>query len=104
MMHASTSPLYQLFAALDVNAKMHEGEAGKKLWIEAVKIVIETRKQILRNCHYIRPLVPPIVNGKKWEDGDTEKWQTIWITGHLNRGPNGMALKGTVKDSTSSIR
>lgn len=63
-MHASTSPLYQLFAALDVNAKMHEGEAGKKLWIEAVKIVIETRKQILRNCHYIRPLVPPIVNGK----------------------------------------
>ncbi len=73
MMHASTSPLYQLFAALDVNAKMHEGEAGKKLWIEAVKIVIETRKQILRNCHYIRPLVPPIVNGKKWEDGDTEK-------------------------------
>ena len=73
MMHASTSPLYQLFAALDVNAKMHEGEVGKKLWIEAVKIVIETRKQILRNCHYIRPLVPPIVNGKKWEDGDTEK-------------------------------
>uniref|UniRef100_UPI004026EA05 ornithine decarboxylase n=1 Tax=Dialister invisus TaxID=218538 RepID=UPI004026EA05 len=73
MMHASTSPLYQLFAALDVNAKMHEGEAGKKLWIEAVKIVIETRKQILRNCHYIRPLVPPIVNVKKWEDGDTEK-------------------------------
>lgn len=73
MMHASTSPLYQLFAALDVNAKMHEGEAGKKLWVEAVKTVIETRKQILRNCHYIRPLVPPVVNGKKWEDGDTEK-------------------------------
>ena len=26
MMHASTSPFYPLFAALDVNAKMHEGE------------------------------------------------------------------------------
>ena len=73
MMHASTSPLYQLFAALDVNAKIHEGEAGKKLWADAVKLVIETRKQVLRNCHYIRPLVPPTVYGKKWEDGDTEK-------------------------------
>lgn len=73
MMHASTSPLYQLFAALDVNAKMHEGEAGKKLWVEAVKTVIETRKKILRTCHYIRPLVPTTVYGKKWEEGDTEK-------------------------------
>ena len=73
MMHASTSPLYQLFAALDVNAKMQEGEAGRKLWMDAVKLVIETRKQVLRNCHYIRPLVPPVVYGKKWEDGDTEK-------------------------------
>ena len=70
MMHASTSPL---FAALDVNAKMHEGEAGKKLWADAVKLVINTRKQVLRNCHYIRPLVPPVVYGKKWEDGDTDK-------------------------------
>lgn len=73
MMHASTSPLYQLFAALDVNAKMHAGEAGKKLWVDAVKTVIETRKQVLRHCHYIRPLIPPVVYGKKWEDGDTEK-------------------------------
>ena len=73
MMHASTSPLYQLFAALDVNAKMHEGEAGKKLWVDAVKTVIETRKQVLRNCHYIRPLVPPVVHGKKWEEGNTDQ-------------------------------
>lgn len=73
MMHASTSPLYQLFAALDINAKMHAGEAGKKLWVDAVKTVIETRKQVLLHCHYIRPLVPPVVYGKKWEDGDTEK-------------------------------
>ncbi|BFO11851.1 hypothetical protein GGER_43610 [Serratia rubidaea] len=28
MLHASTSPFYPLFAALDVNAKMHAGEAG----------------------------------------------------------------------------
>ncbi len=73
MMHASTSPLYQLFAALDVNAKIHEGEAGKKLWTDAVKVTIETRKQVLRNCHYIRPLVPPVVHGKKWEEGNTNQ-------------------------------
>lgn len=73
MMHASTSPFYPLFAALDVNAKMQEGEAGRKLWADAVKLTIETRKQVLRSCHYIRPLVPPVVHGKKWEDGDTEE-------------------------------
>ncbi len=73
MMHASTSPLYQLFAALDVNAKIHEGEAGKKLWTDAVKVTIEARKQVLRNCHYIRPLVPPVVHGKKWEEGNTNQ-------------------------------
>lgn len=39
MMHASTSPFYPLFAALDVNAKMHEGESGRRLWMECVKTV-----------------------------------------------------------------
>lgn len=73
MMHASTSPLYQLFASLDVNAKMHDGEAGKKMWVEAVKTVIDARKKILKHCKYIRPLVPPVVYGKKWEEGDTDK-------------------------------
>ena len=97
MMHASTSPLYQLFAALDVNAKMHEGEAGKKLWIEAVKIVIETRKQILRNCHYIRPLVPPIVNGKKWEDGDTEKMANDMDYWAFEPGPKWHGFEGYSK-------
>jgi arginine/lysine/ornithine decarboxylase len=29
MLHASTSPFYPLFAALDVNAKIHEGESGR---------------------------------------------------------------------------
>ncbi len=32
MMHASTSPFYPLFAAL-MNAKIHEGESGKRLWM-----------------------------------------------------------------------
>ena len=73
MMHSSTSPFYPLFAALDVNAKIHEGEAGIKLWNSCVKLGIDARKMVLNNCKYFKPLVPPIVNGKKWEEGDTEE-------------------------------
>ena len=41
MMHASTSPYYPLFACLDVNAKMQEGEAGRYLWKQCLHDVIE---------------------------------------------------------------
>lgn len=71
MMHASTSPFYPLFAALDVNAKIHEGEAGIALWRDCLEVGIEARKTVLRNCRYLRPLVPPVVHGKPWEDGET---------------------------------
>ncbi|MDU4572722.1 ornithine decarboxylase [Veillonella sp.] len=73
MMHASTSPFYPLFASLDVNAKMHEGELGKQLWRECIEVGIDARKSVLRSCKYLRPLVPPIVHGKKWEDGNTQE-------------------------------
>jgi len=73
MLHSSTSPFYPLFASLDVNAKIHEGKAGKKLWHTCVKLGIDARKMVLNNCKYFKPLVPPIVNGKKWEEGDTEE-------------------------------
>lgn len=71
MMHASTSPFYPLFAALDMNAKIHEGEAGKLLWQDCLEVGIEARKSLLNECHYIRPLVPPVVHGQSWQDGDT---------------------------------
>ncbi len=73
MMHASTSPFYPLFAALDVNAKMHEGQLGRDLWLDCVKVGIETRKLLLKNCHLIRPFVPPMVDGKPWESFDTDE-------------------------------
>lgn len=73
MMHASTSPFYPLFAALDVNARMHEGEAGVALWKDCVEVTIEARKEVLRRCHWFYPLVPSVVHGKPWEEGDTEK-------------------------------
>ena len=73
MMHASTSPFYPLFASLDVNAKIHEGELGKQLWRECLELGIDARKSVLSHCKYLRPLVPPIVHGKKWEEGNTQE-------------------------------
>ena len=73
MLHESTSPIYSIFASLDVNAKMQEGKAGRYLWKQVVKAGIELRKAIIRNCHYLRPMLPATVHGKPWEDGDTEK-------------------------------
>ena len=73
MMHASTSPFYPLFASLDVNAKIHEGELGKQLWRECIELGIDARKSVLSHCKYLRPLVAPIVHGKKWEEGNTQE-------------------------------
>ncbi|MCD2347574.1 ornithine decarboxylase [Clostridium guangxiense] len=73
MLHASTSPFYPLFAALDVNARMQEGEAGKRLWADCIKLGIEARKSVLKRCSLFRPFIPPIVNRRKWEEYDTDK-------------------------------
>lgn len=72
MLHASTSPFYPLFAALDVNAKMHEGSSGRRLWLECVKQGIDTRKQLLARCSLIKPFVPELIDGVPWQDHDTD--------------------------------
>lgn len=72
-LHASTSPFYPLFASLDVNARMQEGEAGKRLWSDCVKLGIEARKAVIKSCSLFKPFIPPIVNGKRWEDHATEE-------------------------------
>jgi len=72
MMHASTSPFYPLFAALDINAKIHEGDAGRKLWAECVEIGVETRKALLASCKMIKPFIPHTIEGKAWESYSTQ--------------------------------
>ncbi|EOC1337486.1 ornithine decarboxylase [Cronobacter dublinensis] len=72
MLHASTSPFYPLFAALDVNAKIHEGESGKRLWADCVELGIEARKAIIANCRMIKPFIPDTVAGRPWQDHPTE--------------------------------
>lgn len=71
MLHASTSPFYPLFAALDINAKIHEGESGRRLWSECVELGIEARKAIVANCKMIKPFIPPVVAGRPWQDHPT---------------------------------
>lgn len=73
MMHASTSPFYPLFAALDVNAKMHEGESGRFLWREAVTAGIEARKLMLKRCKYIKPFIPTTIDGQLWQSYETNQ-------------------------------
>lgn len=71
MMHASTSPFYPLFASLDVNAKMQEGEAGRRLWADCVKATIDARKLLLDTCHHIKPFIPNKVRGADWKSYPT---------------------------------
>ncbi|MCA1178256.1 MULTISPECIES: ornithine decarboxylase [unclassified Pantoea] len=72
MLHASTSPFYPLFAALDINARMHKGEAGRSMWHECVTIGIDARKAILERCEMIQPFLPEKVYGKLWQSAETE--------------------------------
>lgn len=72
MMHASTSPFYPLFASLDVNAKMQEGKAGRRLWADCVKTVVDARKLLLETCHYIKPFIPSKVRGSDWKSYPTD--------------------------------
>ncbi|MGU0172181.1 hypothetical protein ACVXG8_17925 [Escherichia coli] len=49
------------FAALDVNAKIHEGESGRRLWAECVELGIESRKAILARCKLFARLSRPLL-------------------------------------------
>ena len=73
MLHASTSPSYPIYASLDVNAQMHEGKHGHKMWADALTVAIETRKLIFSACSMIKPFVPPMIDGKAWQDHETAK-------------------------------
>lgn len=72
-LHASTSPFYPIFATLDVNARMQDGEAGRRLWEDCVKLGIEARKSVLKKCTLIKPFIPTTVKGKKWEEYNTNE-------------------------------
>lgn len=73
MLHASTSPFYPIFAGLEVNARIHDGVAGRKLWLDCVKVGIDARKALRSRCTQIRPFIPDTIEGRPWEDYPTEQ-------------------------------
>ncbi len=94
MMHASTSPFYPLFAALDVNARMHEGESGKRMWMRCVEQGVEARKMILNQCKFIRPFIPTTVEGRPWESYNTAEIARDLRFFHFVPGENWHAFEG----------
>jgi ornithine decarboxylase len=72
-LYATTSPFYPLYASLDVNARVQDRALGRKLWADCVKIGIETRKTVFRECSFLKPFVPPTVDGRPWESFDTDE-------------------------------
>lgn len=98
MLHASTSPFYPLFAALDVNAKIHEGESGRRLWAECVKLGIEARKAIVANCHMIKPFIPPVVAGRPWQDHATHTIASERRFFSFEPGANWHGFEGYARD------
>lgn len=102
MMHASTSPFYPLFAALDVNAKMHEGVSGRNMWMDCVVNGIDARKLILENCHHIRPFVPELIDGKPWQSYPTSEIASDLRFFHFVPENTGMRLKAMPNISTLS--
>ncbi len=104
MMHASTSPFYPLFAALDINAKMHEGVSGRNMWMDCVVNGINARKLILDNCQHIRPFVPELVDGKPGSRMKQRKLRLICASLNLYPVSTGILLKATQRTNTLSIR
>lgn len=91
-----------MFATIAVNAKIHAGAAGRKMWMDCVKMGIEARKDILRRCHYIRPFVAPTVYGKPWQDGNTDDMANDLAYFTLEPDAKWHALKDTGRDNISS--
>ncbi|TCV96897.1 ornithine decarboxylase [Biostraticola tofi] len=98
MLHASTSPFYPLFAALEINAKIHEGASGRRLWHDCVMLGIETRKQLLDQCSLIRPFVPATVDGKAWQRHDTQDMARDVRFFNFEPGEKWHAFSGYVQD------
>ena len=73
MKFTSTSPFYPMYASLDANSYIMQGKAGQRMWLNTVKLGIEARKRLFKESKLFTPFVPPVVNGKKWEDGDTDE-------------------------------
>lgn len=72
-LHASTSPFYPIFASLDVNARMQDRQAGRRMWRDCIRLGVDARKDIIKKCKMLKPFIPEMVKGKRWEEYSTEE-------------------------------
>ncbi len=93
LMYCSTSPFYPLFAALDVNAKMHAGKGGEMLWDRCIALGIEARKKLreygrhhastgrtAEEKWFFDPFVPDVVSIKGstlTKDASNVAWESL---------------------------
>jgi len=93
LMYCSTSPFYPLFAALDVNAKMHAGKGGEMLWDRCIELGIEARKKLreygrhfastgrsAEEKWFFDPFVPDVVSikgSKHTSDANNVAWESL---------------------------
>lgn len=70
--YVTTSYSYPIYASLAVNAYLAAGQANKQWWEETLRLGIEFRKQLLKKSQLFKPLVPTVVDGKKWEEIPTQ--------------------------------
>ena len=97
-LHLSTSPFYPIYATLDVNARMQDGDAGKRLWDECIKLGIEARKDVLNKCSLVKPFIPPMVRGNKWQEFDTDEIATDIEFFKFHPGEKWHSFEGYDKD------
>ncbi len=55
-----------------MNARIHSGRSGLRLWEACVKFGIDARKLILEACTMVRPFVPYTIDGRPSQDHPTE--------------------------------
>jgi arginine/lysine/ornithine decarboxylase len=93
LMYCSTSPFYPLFAALDVNAKMHAGKGGEMMWDRCIALGIEARKKFrdlgkhfasagrdAEEKWFFDPFVPDVVSikgSKHTKDATNVAWEDL---------------------------
>jgi ornithine decarboxylase len=71
----TTSFSYPLYASAASNAYLQQGQQGQQLWQTALINGIDFRKQVFQTKLF-RPFVPKTVQGKAWQDWDTDQLAT----------------------------
>ncbi len=93
MLHASTSPFYPLFAALDINAKIHEGRAVAACGRSALRWALTRVKPFSPVANCFSPLSHWWLTASRGRHIRRRPLPAIVVSSVLSPGRNGMALR-----------